>query len=643
MSPHAPTFSQQLTLPRLPIPSLEETCSIYLKSILPLQTPEEHAKTKAIVEDFCSSKLSKSLQQRLIDMDRASPYNWLEDNFWLRKAYLEWREPLMVNSNWYILGQKDANHPKQLIANNGIQPSGLFSHFQIKRAAHMIRRGLEYKEFIDAETLPIERIKGDKPQCMWQSSRMFSVTRVPLMQCDALVQANPKDVRHIIVLVRDQVYQLFVYKEIQTNFWVLMSTEEIESALLSLICDLEKLKDSSPPIPSLTSLHRDKWSMARNHMLTIDPLVHRDNLKIIEDALFAVALDDHSNGIDYPSWTKTAFFGHQGLGHGHNRWFDKSITLVIENNGMCTMSGEHSPVDAMIVSWIFDYMLKQPVPGPLTHQLVHPSHKCIQSGQFRALKFSTDTTLDQFLKEADADACELAALSDSNVLLFDEYGTDWIKKVGRVPPDAFYQMVLQLAYYRAHQRVTATYETAATRKYLRGRTETIRTLSQDTKELVETFDRPNVSNKEKYNLLVKATSAHRLYTQLASDGRGCDRHLLALRLLNADHTEFNQQGKLVSVPLHPIFTDPVHAESQHWRLSTSGLHAGIRLMGTGFGTVYHDGYGINYMAAPDLVKFGIECKRVPETMSSHEFIGVIRQVLRDLRQLCEDVQSQSKL
>lgn len=80
------SFSQQHSLPRLPIPTLEYTCSVYLKSLVPLQTKEEHEKTKAIVEDFLKSNISKSLQQRLIDIDRVSPSNWLEDNFWLRKG-----------------------------------------------------------------------------------------------------------------------------------------------------------------------------------------------------------------------------------------------------------------------------------------------------------------------------------------------------------------------------------------------------------------------------------------------------------------------------------------------------------------------------------------------------------------------------
>ncbi|KAG2200216.1 hypothetical protein INT47_009854, partial [Mucor saturninus] len=633
------TFSLQHTLPKLPVPSLEESCALYLKSLIPLQTKEEHEKTRSIVADFLASDLSKSLQQRLVDIDHASPTNWLEDNFWLKKAYLEWREPLMVNSNWYILGQVDAGHPKQLIANNGVQPKGLFSQFQVQRAAHMIRRGLEYKEIIDREELPVDMMRGNKALCMWQYSRIFSVTRVPLHHCDTLVQANAKEIRHIAVLLRDQVYTLNVYKEVEKNVWILLTTEEIENALLTLIAHVEKLSEASVPLSVLTSWQRDNWAVARNHLLAMEPTLHRGNLDKIETALFAVALDDYSNGIDNVSWTKTMFCGHQGLGNGHNRWFDKSFTLVVENNGMCGFSGEHSPVDALTVSYIFDYMLQVPTPGEKSHAFIHPSSHVTHHDQvvFEHLKFKTDAKLNHFIAEAQITADATAALSDSNVLVFKDYGTNWIKKTGRVPPDAFYQMVLQIAYYRIHQTVTPTYETAATRKYLRGRTETIRTLSVDSKALVEGFDNDQLGDAEKYQLLVKATSAHREYTAIASDGHGCDRHLLVLRLLNADHQVLTDQGELVQVPMHPIFTDPIHGQSQVWRLSTSGLHAGIRLMGTGFGTVYPDGYGINYMAAPTLVKFGIESKNVPETVSTEKLMEVMQGVLLDLKNLCERV------
>lgn len=411
------------------------------------------------------------------------------------------------------------------------------------------------------------------------------------------------------------------------------------SALFSLIADVTQLTKTnrlSAPVPLLTSWQRDRWTMARNHLLTLDPISHRAHLTEIESALFAVALDDHTNGADIPSWTKTAFCGHQGLGNGHNRWFDKSFTLIVENNGMTSFSGEHSPVDALIVSYIFDYMLQVPVQGTVQSSSFIQSNN-YSSDYVKHLSFKSDTVLDAYFKEAQKDADETAALSDSNVLIFKDYGTDWVKKVGRVPPDAYFQMALQLAYYRIYKKVTATYETASTRSYLRGRTETIRTVSVESKAFVEAFDQTHIGANEKYTLLSKAANAHRKYTQVASDGHGCDRHLLVLRLLNMDHQMLNEKGELESVPVHPIFKDPIHFESQTWRLSTSGLHAGIRLMGTGFGAVYKDGYGINYMPAPHLVKFGIESKRIPETVSTEEFMVSLEQSLRDMRSLCEQV------
>ncbi|KAI8981871.1 acyltransferase ChoActase/COT/CPT [Mycotypha africana] len=646
------TFSLQHTLPRLPIPSLQQTCSLYLKSVLPLQTLQQHAETQSVVQDFLQSDLAKSLQERLIDIDRSSPHNWLEDNFWLKKAYLEWREPLMINSNWYILGQDDHSSSAQaqlLLENGGRHPNGKFTWFQVKRAAHLIRRGLEYKEMIDRQELPVDRLRGNKPLCMWQYSRIFSVTRIPMYHCDTLVQPDKvQDVHHIIVIVRDQIYTLNVYKEENGNC-VLLSAEEIETALLQLIAHNDRLEQPSAPIGLLSSWHRDKWTVARNHLLSISPQQHRNNLNKIEQALFAVALDDYSNGANSALWTRTLFCGHQGLGNGHNRWFDKSFTLVVESNGMCGFSGEHSPVDALTVSYIFDHMLQEPLPSTTLATLKtndiyitkFPSHSPTETNSttvFEHLSFTADSIMLGYLKEAQKDADITAFLSDSDVLIFKDYGTDWIKKIARIPPDAYYQMALQLTYYRLHHRFTATYETAATRQYIRGRTETIRTLSVDSKVFVESFDSIS-STKEKYDLLVKATSSHREYTQIASNGYGCDRHLMVLRLLNQDHQMLNNDNKMVSAPLHPIFTDPIFAESQTWKLSTSGLHAGIRLMGTGFGAVCQDGYGVNYMAAPNLVKFGCESKSVPETVSTTEFMQCLEKVLRDMKDICMVVNS----
>lgn len=63
-------------------------------------------------------------------------------------------------------------------------------------------------------------------------------------------------------------------------------------------------------------------------------------------------------------------------------------------------------------------------------------------------------------------------------LVFGDYGKGLIKKFG-VSPDAFVQMAIQLAYYKMYGTCRPTYESSQTRKYAFGRTETTRSVSNE--------------------------------------------------------------------------------------------------------------------------------------------------------------------
>ncbi|KAG2182043.1 hypothetical protein INT43_006969 [Umbelopsis isabellina] len=657
------TFALQSQLPRLPVPPLEETCARYLHSLRPLLTENEFNTSEKNVKNFLASPLSRQLQQRLIDLDRSSESNWLDDQFWLQKAYHEWREPLLVNSNWYMLGVDDPHHPKDLLANGAKRSSGDYTYFQARRAAHMIYEGIDFKQILPctsdadlsalpySQTLPVEMLKGGKPLCMHQYTRVLGVTRIPLPHCDTFSQVN-ENANHVIIIVRDQIYPLDVF-HVVAGERKRVSLEELERNILAIIQDVMS-EPLQAPITILTAAHRDLWAISRNHLLSISP-VNRQSLTTIEDALFAFSLDDLGAGSNTSDWSRNVFTG-QGV--AHNRWFDKSLNFVVEANGKCALLGEHSPCDALTASYFFDHMLKKPCPAGASTSSITSSKSDIS---VQRLVFEIDKTMDKYLEEAKVDTAKTIAFSETTVLIWDQYGTDWVKKVGKVSPDAYFQMCLQLAYYKTHKKVTPTYETASTRQFLHGRTETIRTCSVDSKRFVESWDNKTVDvsnfrrlfvrqsaikrlatginlcnvmqNKTRYQLLQTACKSHSAYTAVASNGQGCDRHLMALRILNASHPNSE---------IHPIFTDPAYSESQTWRLSTSGLHAGIRLMGTGFGAITQDGYGINYMAAPTLVKFGMECKRVKETATIHEFADTLVQTLRELRQVCEDVNGLAK-
>lgn len=146
-------------------------------------------------------------------------------------------------------------------------------------------------------------------------------------------------------------------------------------------------------------------------------------------------------------------------------------------------------------------------------------------------------------------------------------------------------MALQLTWFRNQGYATATYETASTRIFDNGRTETLRTLTSESKRFVESMMSKDVDvwhvlttyrflthlqSDVRYENLLEATKVHSRSMREASTGKAFDRHLLGLRLL------------LRPGEGHEFFNNKYFKLSSEWKLSTSGLSAGPRFNGTGW-------------------------------------------------------------
>lgn len=62
----ARTFQHQKELPQLPIPDLNETCDLYLKTIIPLADKTQFEASKKAVEEFRNNQ-GPILQKRLVN------------------------------------------------------------------------------------------------------------------------------------------------------------------------------------------------------------------------------------------------------------------------------------------------------------------------------------------------------------------------------------------------------------------------------------------------------------------------------------------------------------------------------------------------------------------------------------------------
>ncbi|BGP38767.1 hypothetical protein JCM10449v2_002704 [Rhodotorula kratochvilovae] len=632
------TFERQKELPRLPIQPLETSLDKYLRSLRPFLL--DQAATEGHGQDWVEKELDarrqwandfakegglgRTLQERLKDVDRITPNNWLDDHFWIKVAYHSWRVPLPINSNWWLMCHDDKSIPAEVRSSGPTQ--GEFTDWQIKRAAKLTQRLIDFKVRVDRqEILPDSSRAG--PFDMHQYTRVFGVTRLPQIPTDTLVHAPyPHPCPNIIVMALDHSYVLRVLDPVSGDP---LPPAELEAHLWAIAEDASRRGAAPDPVGVLSADDRDSWTVAREHLLSLSP-VNRASCTAIEDSLFVLSLDNYtlasakyvssSPTRDTPDLDAHIRNASSANGTGRNRWWDKAVGVHVEANGRASMVGEHSPCDALIPSIVCDYALAEDLDAAA------PSQRGAVSEVPQRLEWVVDERTREAIRKAGKTVEELAADSEGKMLWYDEYGAGWIKSVGKQSPDAYLQMALQLAYHKTHNAPTATYETASTRLFSHGRTDVIRTFSEDSWRWVQAMRDSSADAKTRYALLSAATKAHNTYTKEASTGRGIDRHFLGLRLLL-------REGES-----HPLFDDSLFGKSQEWILSTSGLSAGDRFYGTGFGAVYPTGYGINYLAGSEVIKFGIESKVSCAETSTETFRQNLVEALREMRQVCEEGQ-----
>lgn len=229
---------------------------------------------------------------------------------------------------------------------------------------------------------------------------------------------------------------------------------------------------------------------------------------------------------------------------------------------------------------------------------------------------------------------ELVDSQELNVLSFQAFGSNYIKKAG-YSPDSFVQMAFQLSSFRLFEKQVGTYESSQTRAFLHGRTETIRSVSQASEAFVKAMGLHPQENrkdanaiairKKKLSLLKAATEYHSKYVKDASKGNGIDRYFFGLSMVA------NEKERV------SLFSNPLFERSKTWRLSTSTLPNV-----PGFGPVVEDGIGIGYEIRPDCCYFTVTCRRKNEYTEA--FCHLLEESLLEVQMMIDlDKPLQSKL
>ncbi|KAI0243884.1 Carnitine O-acetyltransferase mitochondrial [Massospora cicadina] len=597
--PPAKTFANQSQLPRLPIPALEVTLKRYERSLLPLFSEAQIREARRGISQFLEPEgLGVSLQNRLIEYEVTQKNSWLEE-IWLKKAYLEYREPILLNVNWWC---EFRDHPKGLV---DAPVTGTASQFQLERSAGLISGLLNFNDALNKELITPEYVK-EIPLCMNQYRQQIGTTRIPLEKCDRIDSSYPCLAHHIVVSYKNQLAKVPVYGSDGRR----ASISAIKRQLHRVVELVDRLSPEQlqPPVGVLTGEHRDIWAQARGRLEKVP--ANADALSTIDRALIVLCLEDYSPPTSINESHLVMFHGVAGL----NRWFDKAIQLIVTPNGRAGVNGEHSPADAVVPGRIFNGMVQnEPAVDPEGINELKLEEPAL-------LSWTIDGATGEAISAAKIKVAKFVSTIHSTLLHYSGYGATLIKQL-KVSPDAYVQMALQLAYYRQHGQVAPTYETASTRAFLHGRTEAVRSCSVESTDFVKKFDDPEVTKPEKLKAFQSAIAAHLAYMKKASRGQGVDRHLLGLRCM------------LKEGEAHPtLFTHPTYVESMAFRLSTSNMGPGTYLYG-GFAPVVKDGYGVNYGISEEDIKLSFSKWAQNNSTDNLQFRSQVERALDDLATL----------
>ncbi|MCE3552882.1 choline/carnitine O-acyltransferase [Pseudonocardia sp. RS11V-5] len=534
------TFGNEDALPRVPLPALTDTAARFLDWCAPLLTDDERARTEKALDEFLAGE-APELDAALRAYDATPGVHSVWDDFW-RSRYLGRRDRIALNANFFFLFE-DA--------------PGLG---RIERAAALTAATVAYKLAIDAQAVPPATQRG-KPLSMVQLKYLFSACRIPGREIDSSrtpytdAWPGPSTERHIVVFHHGHVVRLDVLAADGTPH----SVAEIADGLRAIVAATEARGDA---VGHLTTKARAAWAQTRDRLRA----ENAETLEAIETALFCVALEDA-----VPAEPREAC---DLLLHGDsgNRWFDKSLTLIVFGDGTAGLNGEHCELDGTTVVGYVDTILDTPTPelpgaGPTT---VIP------------LTWRLDDDLRADIARSGAEFGDYAAACATSTLSIDGFTSARAKEL-RCSPDAFAQLAFQLAHRRSKGFTGATYESIATRRYHHGRTEAMRVVTPEIVAFVDAMTDPATNDDVRRAAFRVAAEAHVRRAKECQAGHAPEQHLWELQWIQ----------RRPGGPEIPFFDSPGWTILRDDYLSTSSVPS-PRVQYFGFGSTSPTCIGVGY-------------------------------------------------
>ncbi|XP_037951758.1 choline O-acetyltransferase-like [Teleopsis dalmanni] len=559
--------------------------------------------------------------------------------------YMDIRIPLPINSNPGMV----------------LPPMRFVTVHDVARfAARIIDGIMQHKELLDSGSLPIERTASrekNQPLCMAQFYRLLGSCRRPGVDRDSQFYTQQKtDDQHVIVMCRNQMYSVILKASDRGK----LSESEIASQILYVLSDAPCLPAKPPPVGLLSAEPRTLWAQDRA-TLQLDERNQRI-LDLIDTALFVLCLDEPlpltfnacgfngaETSVHYACNRDETNMAHEMIHGGGseynsgNRWFDKTMQIIICNDGTWGLCYEHSSSEGLAVVQLLEKIYKNIIEHPTDNNGV-PQHHLPPPER---LEWDIPSEINKRFAQATVTVNKAIDNLDFYVYRYRGYGKSFIKSC-QVSPDVYIQLALQLAHFKLYGHLVATYESASTRRFLLGRVDCIRAASTEALDWAKAMCQDEGANvglesdrededdtrKVKFSIYSKDHLRELFRCAVARQtevmvqnilGNGIDIPLLGLR----------EASKEVTGELHELFTDESYNIANCFLLSTSQVPCSTDSF-MGYGPVTPRGYGCSYNPYPDQIVFCVSAFYSCEDTSASRYAKSLKDTLDIMRDLLQN-------
>ncbi|MEV4124523.1 choline/carnitine O-acyltransferase [Nocardia sp. NPDC049707] len=598
------TFAADDHLPRVPLPTLEDSGARLLQWCAPLLTADEFATTEAAVADLLRPDgPGRKLHAALAEYD-ATPGvgSWL-DLFWPSR-YLGRRDRIALNANFFFLFRDDTALAASTAAS------------QVERAAGIITAAVGYKLALDIEAIPPVTQRGQQLS-MWQNKYLFSETRIPGETQDSVrvpysdEWPGPSAARHIVVFFRGNMFRM----DVIGPDGVPHSLDDLADGLRAVLKAGVRSARTDTAVGHLTTKARAEWALSRQGLLA-EP-ANAAALDAVETALFALCLEDFSPRDELQACDQLLH------GDSANRWFDKSVTFIVFADGQAGINIEHCGLDGTTILSFVDTLLETPAAAHAERAGAQPHGL----PTVEPIEFVLDQAQRTDIAAAGATFSRYAAENATATVSFD-FGTTRAKQLG-ISPDAFAQLSYQLAHRRSKGLTGATYESIATRQYRNGRTEAMRVVTPEMVAFVDAMQDPAFAPADRLAAARTAASAHVQRAKQCQGGDAPEQHLWELEWIQ------RRRGAELGVtePI-PLYTSPGWTIMRDDYLSTSSAPS-VNIRYFGFGSTSQKCIGIAYVLLPDRWNIYLATPK-PVATEMYAFADHLRTAVADLAALLSE-------